>query len=321
MRQIILLCFILSLLGCATSRVLSPDENYTPKEESTDSIAILSLTKSGLKDIPFKLAYRGIDQENRSISGKISIYGKKDWEVDLDSNIIPKGKYEGKVFALKLPQGQYEFYDFIIEKGYQDARWRGGKEFSIPFVVSGGKAEYIGNYHIWSQDTDGWGISYEWFQSDERIRDIPIFKEKYPSIQHISYSTFNSNIESDLPFTPEDAEAHKNRSWYYLKKSEYDKALYHSSKAIELNDTLADAYVFRSLTYLFQGELTASFKDINSALQIDSNNVLGLVIRSIIYNASDKKQAANADLTKAKKTAPEYFEQLKPLLERFNQDD
>jgi hypothetical protein len=181
--RFILVIFSVWLSGCASYDTIKPDHTLQASDEK--GVVFLSFTKSGLRDVPYELLYRGTESHNKYSSGRIPILWVNDWETppssagaDLDWD-----KYEGRLVALHLKPGIYEFYSLPIEDGYQNAIWSGGKEFSVPFYVEKDRVNYIGNAHVWTtehrEDND---LSYQYSFTNEQERDVALFHEKYKNI-------------------------------------------------------------------------------------------------------------------------------------------
>ncbi len=76
---------------------------------------------------------------------------KKDYRIS-QSFAFHAGDYEhpdrkGVVFALALPPGRYEFYNYLIysANGAYETRWYAKDDFSVPFEVSHGSITYVGD--------------------------------------------------------------------------------------------------------------------------------------------------------------------------------
>lgn len=76
---------------------------------------------------------------------------KKDYRIS-QSFAFHAGDYEhadrkGIVFALALPPGRYEFYNYLIysANGAFETRWYAKPDFSVPLDVSPGSVTYVGD--------------------------------------------------------------------------------------------------------------------------------------------------------------------------------
>lgn len=189
-RNIILVSLCIGFTACS-SHQLKKGSNYQVNDDKENGLVVVSFTKSGIKDVLFLLQYRGIGINNKDIVGQITFEGGYDWNAARKTMLTTsKGSVTGKVVGLKLPAGQYEFYDLHIQDGYRSAEWDSCAEFSMPFVSQSSKTEYAGNVYVWSEDRPFESLSYQYFRSDERKRDIPLFREKFPNIGEIHYSFF-----------------------------------------------------------------------------------------------------------------------------------
>ncbi len=315
LNTLVIVMASLILAACGQHQVKS-NKDYSVASDEKNGLVVFSFTKSGVRDVPFTILYRGVDSQNKRVAGRIPIHGKNDWTAPRRTyNTTAKSSVEGRVVTLKLPAGRYEFFDLYIEFGYRQSEWVSGQEFSIPFVSTASTTEYLGNVHVWSQDRTDDGLSYQFYQGDERVRDITVFRKNFPNVQKVNYSILSSNESSVelsqdddnipeeyleiLSLEPTDAEAHKNRAALYIKLGLYQKALIHTNKAISLDGKLADAYTYRSLLYLSDGQLSKSLSDANAAIRYDPNNALGLLARSIALFANNDKEKAKRDYKRA----------------------
>lgn len=325
LKCILVLFFSLFLWGCTGWHQINYDPSYNVEQDKNYGLVVISITHSGANDIPYKLHYRNHDKNKKHIKGQINIIGIKDWQPTTYGPTTSKSSYQGRVVVLKLPPGQYEFYDLIIEDGYQEASWYTQSNISIPFISTSGNTEYAGNFHIWSQENnEEYGLSYEYYHSDERIRDLDVLRNKFPNIKNVSYSRFSPNTSLALSSTlkrklsneefqilliePKDSEAHKNRAIIYIRLKEYGKARYHINKALALDTNQADAYTYSSIIYLKNKNLANSLADANRALQLDPQNAMSLFVRSLIYKATGKEKLARTDYSKAIKLNPTIAE-------------
>ena len=122
---------------------------------------------------------------------------------------IPEGRYIGKLNAIELPAGNYEFYKYGIQivhrytehRYYYDSEgrchydpvdeyypedFRPVKLFSWKFYVEPGIAKYLGNVNVHNYITDDCrtsktmgGLCCEITINNEQARDLKIVAEKY----------------------------------------------------------------------------------------------------------------------------------------------
>lgn len=311
--------------SCSVNREV--DDNVVLEVNKNKSLVFLSLTRSGTRDVPFYLMYRGVEENNRFVKGEISLLGIDDWVSSSVGPTTSKGDFEGRIVVLSLPVGKYEFYALIIEDGYQNAEWSGGGRFSYSFVSSDSTVEYAGNVHVWSREKDeDYDISYEYYRSDERVRDVPLFRKKSPEIEKIAYSglsPLSSNLLKDyvgngltdeerrlLAFEPQDAESHKNRAFYYFSLGDYEKVEYHAKKAIEMDASLSDPYLYRALVFMKKENVLESIRFLNLSIDKNNDNGFALVIRAFLYGSIGNKKQARKDWDRAKRNSNElvnYF--------------
>lgn len=95
----------------------------------------------------------------------------------------------GGVFALTLPAGRYTFYNFRLFEpvgtGYRN--WTSNEDYSIPFEVHAGRANYIGEIKIvtitgrnfFGRAVPAGGI---WLVSDQRERDLVLLRKLHPTV-------------------------------------------------------------------------------------------------------------------------------------------
>lgn len=324
-RYVLIFSVLLLVASCSVNREIKDSDSVNVSEK--EAIIFISLTRSGARDIPFNLMYRGVGKNNRFVKGEISLLGVDDWVSNSVGPTTSKGDFEGRIVALSLPVGDYEFYKLIIEDGYQDAEWSGGDPFSYAFVSSGSTVEYAGNIHVWSREgAADYDISYEYYHSDERVRDVPLFRKKYPEIDKIAYSglsPLSSNLLKDyvgndltdeerrlLAFEPQDAESHKNRAFYYISLEEYEKVEYHAKKAIEMDASLSDPYLYRALVFMMKENVLESIRFLNLSIDKNNDNGFALVIRAFFYGSMGNKKQARKDWDRAKKNSDDlvnYF--------------
>ncbi|MGB0370338.1 MAG: hypothetical protein ACPGN3_03245 [Opitutales bacterium] len=94
---------------------------------------------------------------------------------------------KGEVFILRLPEGNYEFYNysFYDNRGSFSVTHNRKSDFSIPFKIEAGKALYVGSIiakHTWGKNSLGMTIptgGYHEFEN-EQTRDLEILTEKFP---------------------------------------------------------------------------------------------------------------------------------------------
>lgn len=130
----------------------------------------------------------------------------REMENDIEKKIVmgrsyPLGPFnddfeKGMLFAIPLPAGEYEFYDFntMHTDGLTLVQWGPEEDFSAPFKVKEGKISYIGEINLGAKDRKtliyyiessiGTKTAGEPILAivDARNRDIPLLKEKYTAL-------------------------------------------------------------------------------------------------------------------------------------------
>lgn len=93
----------------------------------------------------------------------------------------------GTVFAIALPAGKYEFYQYYLlqNSGNVSSTFEARNEFSIPFEIRPGRATYIGEVRAvnrFERNLLGFRIAagVRWRVHDAFTRDEPILKAKFP---------------------------------------------------------------------------------------------------------------------------------------------
>lgn len=96
----------------------------------------------------------------------------------------------GVVFAIALPAGKYEFYQYYLAqlRGNINAKWEAAEDFSIPFDITSGRATYIGEVravNLYGRSMLGIRLAagVRWEVHDSFAHDEPILKKKYPALE------------------------------------------------------------------------------------------------------------------------------------------
>lgn len=114
-----------------------------------------------------------------------------------------------QVFAIPLPAGAYEFYDFALsfDTGMAEYTWRARNHFSIPFNVEPGQVVYVGEVrsnHLWKRNLIGLfaldGATFS--NSDQGHRDLPLLKERFPFIAAFTEKTVDLSSDFERVFPP-----------------------------------------------------------------------------------------------------------------------
>ncbi|WP_354623855.1 hypothetical protein [Psychromonas sp. MME2] len=99
----------------------------------------------------------------------------------------------GSSFALLLPEGKYEIYNFNLyelEPSGASTTYFAESDFSVPFQVSGGEKFYLGEFRLIANT-----FMFEWFGVEKEVlsggtwyiydffeRDIDMMKKKFPDV-------------------------------------------------------------------------------------------------------------------------------------------
>jgi hypothetical protein len=102
---------------------------------------------------------------------------------------VREGGDEGVAYSLKLPAGNYEFYDCFLftQSGEVEVRAMPKEHFSIPFTVEPGRVVYVGEFRLtglMGKTPRGYPIPAGGYYQvrDRRVRDIAILSSLNPGI-------------------------------------------------------------------------------------------------------------------------------------------
>lgn len=163
--------------GCAHPTVAL---DHNPDSHPDKGIVFLSLTQSGT-DVPISWHYRETtpDEDKKPIKGSIYSYSAK--TPDFNSPV-------GGLGVASLPAGEYEFYKCL----YGGNTYYVSKDFSIPFFIKPGTANYIGNVHI---DILPRSARFKLSLFDKSDRDISLIKSKYKYVHERHIRVALSELE------------------------------------------------------------------------------------------------------------------------------
>lgn len=135
----------------------------------------------------YRLMFRNIDT-----GSTFQIFLKADFMDGTYQDDIIEPTSRGSRFALLLPPGRYELYNYELSVTEPNATRlvRPNSEFSIPFLVERGKIHYIGDFNCRSstsiQETWGFKLTYlsggSWTVQDHRDRDLTAMATRYPGL-------------------------------------------------------------------------------------------------------------------------------------------
>ncbi len=111
----------------------------------------------------------------------------------------------------------------------------------------------------------------------EVIKLAPDFSDARSKRISLYYATNNTlGIKNDLEYfiksSPDNYKYLHDLGYCCFKLEEYDKALIHLSRCLQLNDQYANAWYLRSYTNYYLSDLAAAMKDINIALKLEPQN-------------------------------------------------
>jgi len=102
-----------------------------------------------------------------------------------------------------------------------------------------------------------------------------------------------------IDLTPEDAYLFRGRASMRFLKEDLDGALSDYNKSIELDNTVSEAYVNRGLLKKTQGYYKDALTDYNSAIKLDNTDPDIYLKRAIIHNYLEDYSAAISDLNRS----------------------
>lgn len=191
----LLLLTLASLSGCKTTSSNLKGLTQAQLKGSDYGIVSGSFLAGKLPSLPVRqktcyLYYREIEGDHKG-HVQMSTTAPKD---DLSKSLrIYEMKGKGNAFAIKLPEGQYEFYKFKVKAEFL------GKEsvyeynipissetlhdFSVPFSIGKGRITYVGEYHFlgtFEQRIRRDILTLE--TNDFQDRDTKLLAQAYPAL-------------------------------------------------------------------------------------------------------------------------------------------
>lgn len=204
MKRTLLSLLTLSLAGCGATSDLPSDYALDPNAEQ--GLVVASLTLSG-KDLAkvssFEYRVRPAarkDDEAVSATPHFSSPTKHarwaqeevrhddaDWRAVVKESSsaaaldVRDAGVVGRVAALRLPPGEYEFYTWkVVESSRYGTTELGPKQpFSYRFTVSPSQATYIGHLNLHLSERDTQEVTVE----DRSERDLVVMRAKIPSMK------------------------------------------------------------------------------------------------------------------------------------------
>ena len=116
-------------------------------------------------------------------------------------------------------------------------------------------------------------------------------------------ASINTRDDSLPPDDPDDSFRAGNKSH---QSGDYDEAIKHYTKAINLKPDFVEAYTNRGAAYAENKEHDRAIKDFNRVIELDHNDVDAYYNRGVIYQRKEKHDFAIADYTKAIKLKPDF---------------
>ncbi len=207
-RNLIPALFALCLFGCAASHDLPP--GYTLDAKSQEGLIIVSLSLSGKeldKVSSFEYRIREVPALDENLDEKPAVEkpyfdsvkqharGVQSWQRDRDTvwnvlikepnfneplDVIDAGRAQGRLAAVSLPAGGYEFYTWSVREPnpFGGIEHSPQEAFNYRFTVKPGRATYIGQLNLHLSERGGHKITVE----DKRARDMALLMKKAPSL-------------------------------------------------------------------------------------------------------------------------------------------
>ena len=114
-----------------------------------------------------------------------------------------------------------------------------------------------------------------------------------------------------LELNPQLFEAYNNRGNAYRDKGEFDRAIADHYTAIQLKSDDADAYNNRGLDYYGKGENDLAFEDYNRAIRLKPDYADAYNNRGLVYHNKGEYELTIKDYEKAIRLKPDYAEAYK----------
>jgi Flp pilus assembly protein TadD len=113
----------------------------------------------------------------------------------------------------------------------------------------------------------------------------------------------------------ESAKNHYDRGGEACRNGQYDQAIVHYNKALELNSGYAEAYVNRGVANARKGKPDQAIADFNKALKLNPNDAKAYYNRALAFCLNKDYGQAWEDVHKAQtlgyKAHPEFLEKLR----------
>ncbi len=202
---------VATLAGCAASPDLPP--NYALDPSQPEGLAVVSLTLSGMpmnqvasfeyriREIPprdentvitkphFSSATQharwvGKDSGSQLVHRNLTIKGPNSQE-PLD--IVLDGKPSGRLAALRLPEGDYEFHAWKLNErtSYGELEYAPKQGFSYRFSIKPGETTYLGRLNLYLGQRNVQQTAVE----DRQTEDMNLLGNKYPALRTARVTT------------------------------------------------------------------------------------------------------------------------------------
>lgn len=215
-RTHISILLVATLAGCAASPDLP--SNYALETSQPEGLAVVSLTLSGMpmnqvasfeyriREIPprdentvitrphFSSATQharrvGKDSGSQLVHRNLTIKGANSQE-PLD--IVLDGKPSGRLAALRLPAGEYEFHAWKLNErtSFGELEYAPKQGFSYRFSIKPGETTYLGRLNLYLGQRNTQQIAVE----DRQAEDMNLLGNKYPALRNTRVTISVGNL-------------------------------------------------------------------------------------------------------------------------------
>lgn len=187
MKRLFLILISITLAGCTTTRV-KQDNTPAPQLDANTGILFGSFSRD----------HRSFEYYSQYFYFK-NANSKKEYMIESNSQNFLYGDApvdfesidnKGVLFTFTLPAGKYYFNNYRIyhSTGMYQSDWSSKKDFSIPFEVVAGKANYVGDIRLIPRiGKNMFGVPIPvggtWEIRNNKIQDISKFVAKFPNIE------------------------------------------------------------------------------------------------------------------------------------------
>lgn len=194
MREAICLLFLIILSGCSTV-TSRPNINAEYIVSKGNGSGLMLASVSYLRNFSgYSVFYREVGGETpykMQIGSGSTLLPPSMMKWDINTGIE-----KGKVFAIELPAGEYEFFNWFVSSGY--ISFGAKRPFSVTFNIVPGKATYIGNIVFKPVQKLGLTVTGVEVENENKLdRDLPIINSKFPVIDQIEVV---SSIEKGITY-------------------------------------------------------------------------------------------------------------------------